>query len=270
MRCYCIRYILFFFISSLLSAESQRTWKIKDTFLAHSVRDAVSIHQEIFNWDTVKIISTIFPAYLLTRMFDDEIQNCFYHGHCQNLCHKNKNQAPKWCAELAQYSIVPPIVVMFGSTFVGKTKKLRTTSWIFLLGMPFVIFGKDVFKKLRFEAARRPWCEKYNSHERSFGGFPSGHMAESSYMTVLYGLRYGPRAAGPLAVASTFLGVTFLNCNRHYVSQLVAGVGIGTIFAVAANKVIDKKLSDPENSMFDIGMELDAYGGPALKVGWRF
>src|SRR3546814_2989372 len=43
------------------------------------------------------------------------------------------------------------------------------------------------------------------------------------YMTVLYGLRYGVKAAAPIGIFGTFLGVTFLNCNRHYLSQLVAG-----------------------------------------------
>lgn len=256
--------------SSCESSAVREPWRIKDCFMAHAIKDVLSIHQYIFSWDTFKIVSTTFPLYMLTRMFDDEVQSCFYHGHCQNLCHKNINQAPQWCSKLAQYSISVPIVVMFGSMFVSKTREFRTTSWVFLLGMPFVIFGKDVFKKLRFEAARRPWCEKYDAYERSFGGFPSGHMAEYAYLTALYGLRYGVKAAGPLAVASTFLGVTFLNCNRHYLSQLIAGAGIGAIFAFAADKVVDKKLADPDNHLFDIGMEIDALGAPVLKVGWHF
>ena len=206
---------------------------------------------------------------MFTRMFDDDVQNGFYHGHCKKDCHKNVNQAPRWSAELSEYSLALPILVMFGSLFVGH-EELRTTSWVFLLGVPFVVFGKDVFKKLRFDAAKRPWHEKFGSCERSFGGFPSGHMAEAAYVTTLYGLRFGVRAAGPLAIATTFVGVTFLNCNRHYLSQLVAGVGIGTIFAFAANKVIDRKLADSNTYSVDVGMNVDSTGSPAVSVGWHF
>jgi len=247
----------------------KKKWKIKDCFLANAIKDVVSIHQYIFHWDTLKILSTTFPVYMLTRMFDEDVQSGFYHGHCMRDCHKNVNQAPKWCAELSEYSLSVPIVFMFGSLFVGS-EELRTTSWIYLLGMPFVIFGKDVFKKLQFDAAKRPWCEKFDSYERSFGGFPSGHMAEASYVATLYGLRFGVRAAGPLALASTFVGVTFLNCNRHYLSQLVAGAGIGTIFAFAANKVIEKKLANSDTYSVSVEMNINSTGDPMVSVGWHF
>jgi len=247
---------------------SKRKWKIKDCFIVNAVKDVVSLHGAIFHWDTLKIIATTFPMYMLTRMFDEDIQGAFYHGHCLKQCHKDINQAPEWCSRLAQYSISVPVVVMFGSLFVGKTEELRTTSWLFLLGMPFVVFGKDVFKKLRFDAAKRPWREQFGSDQRAFGGFPSGHIAESTYLTALYGLRFGARAAGPLAAASTFLGVTFLNCNRHYVSQIIAGAGIGTIFAFAADKVIDRKLAGL--CSVDVGMNVTSSGNPAVSVGWHF
>lgn len=249
------------------NVKKKRDWKIKNCFLAQAVKDIVYLNRYVFDWDTIKIISSIFPGYILLRMFDEDIQNSFYHGHCQNECHKDVHQVPKWCVKMAQYSIALPIVVMFGSLFVGN-HELRTTSWIFLLGMPFVIFGKDVFKTIRFDAAKRPWREKFCSKERAYGGFPSGHMAESTYMTLLYGWRYGVRAAGPLAVATTFLGITFINCNRHYPSQIVAGAGIGAIFALAANKVIESKLAQEHN--IDLGIDVDTKGATAVRIGWSF
>lgn len=249
--------------------KTQRTWKIKDCLAAQAVKDVVRLHRYIFDWDTFKIIATTFPAYMLARMFDEDVQRGFYHGHCTKRCHKNINQAPRWCAELSEYSLAMPIVVMFGSLFVGS-EELRTTSWVFLLGVPFVIFGKDVFKKLRFDAAQRPWSENFDSHERSYGGFPSGHIAEISYVTALYGLRFGVRAAGPLAVAGTFVGISFLNCNRHYLSQLIAGVGIGTLFAFAANKVVERKLAYASKSNLSLGIDLNSKGNPSMSVGWNF
>ena len=72
-------------VSSAIASENKetekKTWKIKDCFLANAVKDVVSLHGAIFHWDTFKIIATTFPLYMLTRMFDDDVQSAFYHGH---------------------------------------------------------------------------------------------------------------------------------------------------------------------------------------------
>jgi len=239
----------------------------RETFLGALWRDVVDVNKyALFSVDTLKVISTTFPFYTLTRMFDDDIQKCF-HKVC---CHTDVNQAPRWCHTLSQYGLGIPITALGLMTIFGGNEEFRTTGRIFLIGMPFVIWGKDIIKKFNFDANRRPWCDRFSCKERALGGFPSGHMAEVSYMTVLYGLRYGVKAAIPLGIFSTFLGVTFLNCNRHYVSQLVAGAGLGTIFALAADKVIDKRLKEKYDQRFSCGFDTDSAGHPAMKVGLIF
>lgn len=257
-------------VKQTLGKETRKRWYIKDSFAAQVGKDILNIHKNIFHWDTFKTIIGAFPLYVFTRMFDTNLQKKFYHGQCKHGCHTDRHQAPRWCKKLSQFGLGVPIVILGGAAFVGKTEELRVTGRVFLTGMPFVVFGKDVFKKIRFHGAERPWCGRFSSKERAFGGFPSGHMAEITYMTVLYGLRYGPRAAGPLAVFGSFLGATFINCNRHYVSQIVAGAGIGTIFAMAANKVIDARLNTSKNYHMNLSLEADERGTPAVKVGCRF
>lgn len=238
-----------------------------ENFLGGLWRDLVDLNKyALFSFDSFKVVTTTFPFYILTRMFDEDLQKNF-HKEC---CHKDVNQQPRWCHTLSQYGLGIPIITIGLMTFFGNNEEFRTTGRIFLLGMPLVVSGKDIVKKFRFAANKRPWCDKFPCKERSLGGFPSGHLAEITYMTVLYGLRYGVKAAAPLGIFGSFVGVTFLNCNRHYVSQLVAGAGLGTLFALAADKVIDKRLEKKYKDRFTCGYDTDMCGQPAFKVACSF
>lgn len=239
----------------------------RENFLGMIWRDVVDLNRYvIFSFDTIKVILASFPFYGAARLFDERIQKTF-HNDC---CHRDKNQVPTWCRNLSQYGLGIPIATIGLMSIFGGNQELKTTGRIFLIGMPFVIFGKDIIKKFNFDANLRPWCDRFPCDKRALGGFPSGHMAEVTYMTVLYGLRYGVKAAVPLGIFSTFLGVTFLNCNRHYISQLVAGAALGTIFALAADKVIDMRLEEAYNAEFSYAFDVNSNGAPSLKLSCIF
>jgi hypothetical protein len=239
----------------------------RENFLGGLWRDVFNLNKyALFSVDSYKVVTTTFPLYVLTRIFDEDLQKNFHHDGCK----RDVNQAPEWCHTASQYGLGIPISILGLMTIFGKNEEFRTTGRIFLIGMPFVIWGKDIIKKFRFDANRRPWCDRFPCKDRALGGFPSGHMAEISFMTVLYGLRFGVKAAVPLGIFSTFLGATFLNCNRHYISQLVAGVGLGTLFAFAADKTIDLRLEKKYKEHFSCGFDTDMQGSPALKVAYSF
>ena len=135
-----------------------------------------------------------------------------------------------------------------------------------LLGIPFVIFGKDIIKTFDADFCLRPWHEDFcSTHKQAMGGFPSGHMAQATYIATLYGMKFGHQLAVPLAFFAAGLGIIFMNCNRHYLSQIVAGAGLGALYGVAASKVIDSKLADNVS----LGICFDN-GGPAFKASYRF
>jgi membrane-associated phospholipid phosphatase len=90
-------------------------------------------------------------------------------------------------------------------------------------------------------------------------------MAQAAYIATLYGMRFGHKYAIPLSFFAASVGIVFLNCNRHYFSQLVAGVGLGVMYGIAANKVIDSKLAQDVT----VGLTFDR-GGPAIKACYRF
>lgn len=231
-------------------------------FFGEIFTDVLELAKNLFSWDSFKILISTFPFYVATRMIDEKIQTCFY----DRQYHKNKNQMPGWCHDAAEWSIGVPIVFFGLQAFLSRDEELRETSKLFLVGMPFVIWTKDAIKKIRFKACLRPWNENFDCKKRSMGGFPSGHMAEATYAAVFFGMRYGPRYAIPLGLLAAGVGATFLSCNRHYASQLVAGVGFGAMFAVAASKVVDCKLGKD----VEFGMTMQSNGNPAFAVSYRF
>jgi hypothetical protein len=197
--------------------------------------DIAMLHRYLITWDSFKVIVAFFPPFIAARMVDEKLQNSFYDHHH----HKNRNQLPKWCHGFSAKLIGVPAALIGTQAFLSRDCELATTARMLLVGLPFVTFGKDLIKKMRFQASLRPWHEDYSCEERSGGGFPSGHMAEATYTALLFGMRYGPKYAIPLGLISGAVGITFLTCNRHYLSQLVAGAGLGALYAFAAHKVVD-------------------------------
>ncbi len=208
-------------------------------FFGRSIQDMFYINLNLISWDSIKILCAAFPFYAAARMIDDAVQNCFYY----RLHHKNINQPPDWCHDVAEWSIGVPIVLLGQNAFFSNDLDLRTTSRIFLLGMPFVIWSKDLIKNFEFDGCYRPWNEHFSCKKRTSGGFPSGHMAQATFAAVLYGMRFGPKYAVPLGALAAFVGTAFVVCNRHYISQIVAGAAFGAAYAVAANKVVSDRLA---------------------------
>lgn len=233
-------------------------------FFSGLVADVIQLNLNLFSLQSLEVVAGIFPAYVGARMVDEKLQSYFF----SHKTHKNINGFPHWCKDAARLGISVPIVLFGLEAFLSPDVERRTTGWVFLLGMPFVIFGKDLIKRAEFDCCLRPWHEKWcaHNHKRCYGGFPSGHMAEISYITILYGMRYGPRYAIPLGLYAGALGVIFINCNRHYLSQLVGGIGLGAVYALAANRLIESKLNDSVNA----GLRCDSKGNPALELSCRF
>ena len=229
--------------------------------LGEVIEDAILLHVKLFTVDSVKIITAFTPFYLSARMIDEDVQQNFHDREC----HVNINQFPQKCHEIAQKGVGVPMVFLSSLALWAPKENLRMTARMFAIGLPFVHSGKDIIKKLDNNICLRPWHENFSHHKRSTGGFPSGHMANVTYMTALFGMRHGWRWAVPLSLFAAFVFADFLNCNRHYLSQLVAGVGFGLIYAFAAQKVIERRMN--QRMWFDMWCNDQAAG---ISVGCTF
>ena len=236
-------------------------------FFKTVIYDAFRVNFNLIDWDTYKALIATFPFYAIARMSDGRLQSCFYNrAH-----HRNVHQLDSACKGLAQYGIVYPIFFAGVLSVAAHDYELLKTSRIYLIGFPFVMLAANVIKKFDTgsPACLRPWNQFFSSKKRSCGGFPSGHMAVAMYTAMLYGLRFGVKYAVPLGGYALFVALCFLNCNRHYASQLVAGAGLGAAYALAADKVIDIKLSAHPDRL-RITTEVDRHGAPAVRVAWLF
>lgn len=252
-------------LSSCYERKKRQPAQHKTTyFLGNLGYDAAMLFRNLFHWDSFKVIMTTFPFFIGARMIDEKLQNCFFDFDRK----KNRNCPARWCRELARVSIGVPIGLLGTQAFLSHNDDMRITSQVFLLGMPFVLFSKDLIKKLNFEMCKRPRHEKFAPDQRCYGGCPSGHMAEAIFMAALYGKRFGPDLGVPLGIVAAFVGSVFLACNRHYVSQLVAGAGFGLLFALAADKVIDSKIARKQDLGFHFAVN-DA-GLPSIGFSLKF
>lgn len=226
-------------------------------------RDMVDINKHLFTLDTLYVAGVTVPMYIASRKMDHQLHDCFYDGSC----HENRHQAPKWLCDLASKGVTVPLIGLTSLSFFAKDPDLKATSSIFWKGMLSIWAVKDIIKVgLKRDCCLRPSCQGFK-RKKYYGGFPSGHMAEASYMSLLYGLQMGPKWGLPLAAYALFVFGVSVNCNRHYASQLVAGAGLGAAYALAAHKVVNKRLND----QLVIGLKAGPRGkGLLAEISYQF
>ena len=229
--------------------------------LKEGLDSIVSLNVNLISWDTFRLAVAAFPFFIASRMIEGHLQGHFY---CKNH-HKNRHQLHNICFQIADRGIGFPIILLGSYALYGRTQETRRAGRLFLTAMPFVIFGKDILKMLDFDFCKRPWHEKHSNKKRACGGFPSGHMAEAVYMASFFGMEYGPSHAIPLGIFAGFVGVTFINCNRHYLSQIVAGSVWGGMFAISSHKIM-QKYSKKHALEFGFGLDERESSGSIIEL----
>ena len=251
--------------------QTQQT-KHQMTKPAHAVvtvlRDAGNTIKHLFDWDSYKIIVGTFPFFAIGSMVDDSVHSCFY----KRWCHKNRNQWPPVLHGLAQYGFIFPAFLGFSCMLASNDVDLQYTSQIFLFDIPLVMISSDLIKRTEFNHGfLRPWCERFSSEKRAYGGFPSGHVALMSYAAFSYGLRFGPKWGIPLGAFAAFIGISFINCNRHYTSQVIAGGALGALWGFAVSKAVDDKLARRlQEKNISLAFGMGKGGKPTVKVSYAF
>lgn len=233
-----------------------------DPLLVSMLRDATLVNRDLFTWKSFAVLSATFPFYIGARMFDEPFHDVFYDS-----CHHwNLNQLPKWVVDYSDVLIFGPFTVLGSLTFFARDPELRLTGRVFLETMPFIYLARNVIKSFETRLHVRPKNEHFNRYKCAYGGFPSGHMATSVYMAMLYGMRFGHRWGIPLTFLSFTTGAILVSSNRHFLSQVVAGAAMGAIFAFASNSVVEYNL----NRDIECGITLDQAGNPAVTLGCAF
>lgn len=209
-------------------------------FMQNLISDMVYFNKYLFvSADTYKILMVSSPFYMAGRAADKPTHEYFYDKDT----HRNIHQI----APVFKYSVDPLMGVSITTLLLlqflpSLDEHTRKVSEVFLAALPFLSLYKDVLKTLHFKGALRPRNQCFSAFRTYYGGFPSGHMWEVTFMAYLFGAELGIDYAVPLGAFATLVAVQSVAINRHTISQVVAGAALGVIFGVASQKVVHRAL----------------------------
>jgi membrane-associated phospholipid phosphatase len=231
-------------------------------YIAEGFHVIFDFNKNLFSWDTLTIIAAFAPFYIGTRFMDKEIHDCFY---CRTH-HKNIHQFPKACHEFANIGVGIELVALALLSVFPVRREIKDTAIVFGLVLPFMWAFKKILKEIKVDGFDRPKNQFFCRHKKAYGGCPSGHVLTATYAAAYWGMQLGPKWGVPLGLFAIGVFADLANCNRHYISQMVAGAGLGFIGAVAASKAADKF-----KMRHDVHLSLVADNDmTGLKMSWAF
>lgn len=232
--------------SNAIDVDASATWKA-------AVHGWADFHKNLFSGTTLKVCAVGTPLYAMTRIVDDDTHELFY---CAEH-HKNRRQLPYWMYYAAEVGITTTITVCVALSVLSSDCDVKRTARLYALTLPTTYVIKKILKMCKWDAFARPKNEFFSCKKTYYGGCPSGHMMEMIYTAVLFGMECGPRFGVPLGIFTGALAVDFINHNRHFPSQIIAGAALGLVFAFAAHSALRCEKSQ---FSFDVSMHHDSFG----------
>lgn len=229
------------------------------------IEDMVDVNAVVFtSLDTMKILTWTMPVYLFARYSDDIIQESFYDAGTR----KNIWQMSHIWQDITSKGATALVCVFAGlPLFDCIDEDVRNTSLLMAKGALSLSCVRNMIKySLKSKTALRPWHEVYSPHERTLGGFPSGHMALMAYLTSVYGLRHGPAWGVPLSAFTALSFFVSIDSNRHYASQLIGGLSLGLIYGYGTYKILNSRYG----ANFDIALNIDHQNRPNFSISYDF
>lgn len=196
--------------------------------------DTYSIGKNIVSLESMHLATITMPFYLAGRRADNRLHKQFYDIDT----HTNKNQPRKFFCDIAldDKYISLPFVAIGLMGWIHHNPYDRRRAQMFTNGLIWSFTLKTLFKVVKVKGNLRPWHENFDKHKRAHGGNPSGHMTITTYMAVFWGLEKGKSWGLPLGMFTAFALGMNVSCNHHYISQGIAGMGLGAIVGVATHR----------------------------------
>lgn len=218
-----------------LSVGSTRADSPVSIFMRNFVHNALNFNKYLFTHpDTYRILAATAPFYGMARIADCPTHAYFYDAHNHRNVHQLVPVFNKSVDVLMGVSLTT--LIMLG--FFAREEHTKKTGEVFIAALPFLWIYKDIIKTIPFPGNIRPKKECFDPNRRHFGGFPSGHMFEATFMLYLFAQELGVDYGIPLGAFALLVGIHSVTSNRHYLSQVVAGAVFGCIFGAAAHHVM--------------------------------
>jgi membrane-associated phospholipid phosphatase len=233
------------------------------SFLHNNFNNLYDIGEELFSLESMKIITHIAPFYLIARGIDKPLHKKFY----DYINHTNLKQPPRWVKIMLfdLIPIIPPLI--YGLTgWTHDDEEARQIAQVFGVGFIWVWCSKMLLKEFKVSSCLRPLNGKYET-KRVHGGNPSGHTSIATFAATYLGLARGPRWGIPLGLGAAVVGTLGFISNTHYISQIVAGAGLGILIGSAAYRVTEKRMP---SSSFSIDIETETNGKIGVSLAYNF
>jgi len=229
--------------------------------IIHPLKTSWDIATHLISSETIITCAALVPFYAGFTMADADVHDLFY---CAEH-HANTDYTPDWMHWCSERAPILPYACAGIVAMVHPDDATQSAMRTFLLGFPVLLAGYKWAKTFTFDGALRPWNQRFSSEQRSYGGFPSGHMCEMGYITTFCALRFGSYLGVPLAVYTALIAGEFILDNRHYLSQLLAGLGWGIITGKAVNSYLGSQESHQKPYEYSMN-----YGSRGFGVSIRF
>lgn len=234
-------------------------------YFKHIFWDSGQILKHIFELSSMKVMTATVAFFLATKPADHIVHRQFY----VDPLHKNKNTPSNFLQAFttSDDAIIIPFLFFGSWGWFARDELLRRKSQVFVTGLIWVYFSKLILKEIvKHEVSERPYREEF-CKQRLYGAIPSGHSAMFAYLAAYWGLQNGPTWGVPLTLFT--LGVMAMNVatNRHYLSQVFVGAGLGVMFGVASSKTFD---GIKKHEQFKLSLDTNFQGYPALTVAYDF
>ena len=234
-------------------------------YIKNIFEDTHSIGREIMTLETMHLVTITMPFYLVGRRADNRLHKQFYDINT----HKNKHTPRKFFCDLAldDKFISAPFIAIGLMGWIHHNPYDRRRAQMFTNGLIWSFSLKTLLKIVKVKGNLRPWHENFDKHKQVHGGNPSGHMTITTYMAMFWGLEKGKKWGLPLGMFTVFALGMNVSCNHHYISQGIAGMGLGAIVGMATHRAF-RNITMPKD--MHLGFASDDRGNLGVRFAYDF
>jgi PAP2 superfamily len=200
---------------------AQPSAQVPDSHLDSVSIDRVAVSSTSRKWQKALKAPVILGAVSLFSLTDNDLLSK------EGVYDRRNKYLPKFQSRADDYLQYAPSAVVFGLDAFGVKAKHDLKNRCVLLMKTELVVGLLTFSLKQLTSVPRP-------DNASRTSFPSGHTAQVFATAVLLSKEYGDRSLwysiGAYTVA-TSVGIMRIMNNRHWVSDVLAGAGVGILSA---------------------------------------
>lgn len=177
--------------------------------------------------------------------------------------------ALKYDTKFQDYSqdngLLPPSVSKFGDLYGGTWSAWLLPVSVIISSKVADDTNKELLKKLDYSISAlvangvttillKELIDRERPNGKSNRSMPSGHTSNSFTVAAVVHELYGNEAGIAAYILAGLVGISRINDNKHYLSDVIIGAGIGTIIGRGFAKTYNDHKSNDQNNDFNFSI----------------